>query len=69
MTPQTEIALPSENWKSRLKVGDVVAFRFPHETMGEDDPKVRPSLVIDVEEMAGERFAVLAYGTTNPCPH
>ncbi len=68
MTLQTEIALPSENWKSRLKVGDVVAFRFPHETMGEDDPKVRPSLVIDVEEMAGERFAVLAYGTTNPCP-
>lgn len=68
MTLQTEIALPSENWKSRLKVGDVAAFRFPHETMGEDDPKVRPSLVIDVEEMAGERFAVLAYGTTNPCP-
>lgn len=53
-------------WKDSLAAGDVVSFRFPHETDGLDDPKVRPSLVLDVEDRDGQRYAHLAYGTTAP---
>lgn len=56
----------SDNWKTELKVGDVVAYRFPHERDGADTPKVRPALVLEVDEANSGRRAVLAYGTTNP---
>jgi len=55
-------------WKKTLKRGDVVAFRFPHQREGENDPKVRPTLVLDVEDRFGELFAWLAYGTTKGMP-
>lgn len=51
-------------WQGTLKRGDVVAYCFPHLYPGENDPKVRPSLVLDVEERGGERYALLAYGTS-----
>lgn len=53
-------------WQDRVRVGDIVAFRFPHEDEGGELPKVRPALILDLEERDGQRFAVLAYGTTSP---
>ncbi|WP_109311361.1 hypothetical protein [Ruegeria sp. AU67] len=63
--PPTNTALPA-TWQDALHTGDVVAFRFPHETDGPNLPKVRPALVLDVEETDVGRFASLAYGTSNP---
>lgn len=60
-----DVVLPAV-WQDSLQTGDVVAFRFPHETDGSNDPKVRPALVLDVEETDVGRFASLAYGTSNP---
>ncbi|MBN9675061.1 hypothetical protein [Salipiger bermudensis] len=68
MTGQTLLQIPAP-WHATVAPGDIVAFRFPHETDeadGSELPKVRPTLVIDVVERFGERYAVLAYGTTNP---
>ncbi|SFQ44405.1 hypothetical protein SAMN05421853_1064 [Roseivivax halotolerans] len=53
-------------WKDSLAPGDVVSFCFPHEREGSNAPKVRPSLVLDVEVRDGQRYAHLAYGTTSP---
>ncbi|WP_050602638.1 hypothetical protein [Ruegeria sp. 6PALISEP08] len=64
-TPPTNTARPA-TWQDALHTGDVVAFRFPHETDGPNLPKVRPALVLDVEETDVGRFASLAYGTSNP---
>ena len=65
MTEQTLLQIPAP-WHATVAPGDIVAYRFPHETDGSESPKVRPTLVIDVVERFGERYAVLAYGTTNP---
>lgn len=61
----TAIVAPTE-WHASLKRGDIVAFRFPHLVPGNEDPKIRPSLVLDVITRAGEPYARLAYGTTKP---
>lgn len=53
-------------WKTNLQPGDIVAFRFPHQTGGPEDPKVRPALVLDIVQNTDLLFAVLAYGTSNP---
>lgn len=55
-------------WQETLQTGDVVAFCFPHEKDGRNKPKIRPVLVLDVEETPVGRFAVLAYGTSSPRP-
>ncbi|MDB2579509.1 hypothetical protein N9Y00_10875 [Tateyamaria sp.] len=47
-----------------LQIGDIVACCFPHKVERPNDPKVRPSLVLDIVENAGGRFALLAYGTS-----
>lgn len=60
------ITSPPSSWKDSLQSGNIVAYRFPHQRKGAQQPKVRPALVIDVVEKEGERFAVLAYGTSNP---
>jgi hypothetical protein len=53
------------DWQANLNVGDIVSYRFPvAEEPGAASPKARPCLVIDVETLAGVRYAVLAYGTT-----
>ena len=64
MTHQSKNAAPL-SWHSTLNAGDIVAYRFPHERKGAQRPKVRPALVVDVTEKAGERVATLAYGTSN----
>jgi hypothetical protein len=54
-------------WQEHLSPGDIVSFRFP---LAQADPadksKPRPCLVLEVQELAGMRFALLAYGTTSP---
>jgi len=64
MIQQSTNAAPL-SWRSTLNVGDIVAYRFPHERKGAQQPKVRPALVVNVTEKAGERVATLAYGTSN----
>ncbi len=52
-------------WKGHLSYGDIVRFRFPVSLPSDQDkPKVRPCLVLDTEELLGEKFAWLAYGTS-----
>ncbi|WP_245243359.1 hypothetical protein [Pararhodobacter sp. SW119] len=53
-------------WQAHLSPGDIVTFRFP---LSQADPsaapKPRPCLVLEIEELAGLRFALIAYGTTS----
>ncbi|MBY6115149.1 hypothetical protein KUW09_12985 [Mameliella alba] len=53
-------------WMQSVKPGSIVAFRFPHAFQGEDRPKVRLTLVLDVSLRLGQPCATLCYGTTNP---
>lgn len=53
-------------WRDHISVGDVVLFRYP--CAAEDDteaPKSRPCLVLDIETIGDQRYALLAYGTTS----
>jgi hypothetical protein len=68
MIQQSKNAAPL-SWHSTLNAGDIVAYRFPHERKGAQQPKVRPALVVNVTEKAGERVATLAYGTSNSRLH
>jgi len=53
-------------WQDHAAAGDIVSFRFP---LAEDastvQPKARPCLVLDIVMKGGERYAVLAYGTSS----
>lgn len=56
----------SADWRAHVAPGDVVTYRFPlAEVDATDRPKARPCLVLEIEEIEGKRFAVLAYGTTS----
>lgn len=67
MLDTTTALLPTMTpaWRDHVAVGDIVSFHFPCAT---DDtataPKARPCLVLDVETIHGQRYALLAYGTT-----
>ncbi len=65
MTLCTHPASGRPAWAETLRVGDVLAFRFPHAEGGEACPKVRPCLVVEIEEIAGVPYAMLAYGTAS----
>ena len=53
-------------WHDHLTYGDIVAFRFPLAEEGSaGQPKARPCLILDIEVRGGQRYAVLAYGTTS----
>ncbi len=60
------IQTPPSIWQTALIPGDIVAFRFPHERPSSEDPKVRPTLVLDILCLGNESYAVLAYGTSSP---
>lgn len=53
-------------WQDHLSYGDIVSFRFP---LAEEEhtgrPKARPCLVLEIENKGGQRYALLAYGTTS----
>lgn len=54
-------------WQEHISPGDIVSFMFPlAEADSSDRPKPRPCLVLEIERLAGERFALIAYGTTSP---
>lgn len=53
-------------WQDHVAAGDIVSFRFPlAEDASTAQPKARPCLILDIEIIGGERYAVLAYGTTS----
>lgn len=53
-------------WRDHVSHGDVVSFHFPLAEEGATErPKARPCLILDIEEKGGERFALIAYGTTS----
>lgn len=53
-------------WQEHLSHGDIVSFRFPLAEEGHTGrPKARPCLVLDIEMHGGQRYALLAYGTTS----
>lgn len=53
-------------WRDHLSYGDIVSFRFPlAEEAGTGKPKARPCLILDIETRDGQRYALLAYGTTS----
>jgi hypothetical protein len=53
-------------WQDHISQGDVVSFRFPlAEEASAGQPKARPCLILDIVTMGGDRYAVLAYGTTS----
>ena len=56
----------TEGWRDHVSYGDIVSFRFPLAEEGAAGcPKARPCLVLDVEVRGGQRYALLAYGTTS----
>ena len=65
MLDMTQTVTPPSDWRAHLQPGDIVLLRFP---CAEPDPteqlKRRTCLVIDIEDLGGRRFAVIAYGTT-----
>ena len=53
-------------WHDAVGCGDILSFRFPlAEERHRRRPKARPCLVLDIEELGGQRYALLAYGTTS----
>ena len=51
-------------WRDLIPARDIVSFRFPLAEDGAAElPKVRPCLVLHIEEIGGERFTLLADGT------
>jgi hypothetical protein len=56
----------TEAWRDYVSYGDIVSFRFPLAEEGATGrPKARPCLILDIEEKGGQRFALIAYGTTS----
>ena len=53
---------PRPDWQTALRPGDVVRYRFPLAGKTERRPTLRPCLVLDVETLIGQRYAVLAPG-------
>jgi hypothetical protein len=53
-------------WQEHVTHGDIVSFRFPlAEESSAGRAKARPCLVLDIETKGGQRYALLAYGTTS----
>ncbi|WP_340110607.1 hypothetical protein [Pikeienuella sp. HZG-20] len=56
----------TEAWRDHVSYGDIVSFQFPlAEKDAQGRPKARPCLILDIEEKGGQRFALIAYGTTS----
>lgn len=64
MTQTSSTLSALDEWQQNIAPGDVVSFRFPHETQGSAEPKVRPALVLEVEDLDGMRSVTLAYGSS-----
>ncbi len=54
-------------WQDHVTLGDIVAYRFPlaEEDASTRQPKARPCLILDIEVINGQRYALIAYGTTS----
>ena len=68
MLDAAPITYPTQTaaWHDAVGYGDILSFRFPLAEEGHTGrPKARPCLVLDIEELGGQRYALLAYGTTS----
>lgn len=62
---QTNLTMTAA-WRDHISPGDIVSYRFPlAEKEHSGHPKARPCLVLDIEEHGGQRYALLAYGTSS----
>jgi len=53
-------------WQDHIAPGDIASFRFPLAEEGHiGRPKARPCLVLEIETHGGQRYALLAYGTSS----
>ena len=54
------------DWRSRLRPGDIVVYRFPvaEGPTSSETPKARPCLVMEIETFGGRPWATIAYGTS-----
>ena len=53
-------------WQDHVTHGDIVSFRYPFaEDTSTGQPKARPCLILDIEIIGGQRYALIAYGTTS----
>ena len=53
-------------WQDHVTHGDIVSFHFPFaEDISIGQPKARPCLILDIELIGGQRYALIAYGTTS----
>lgn len=56
----------TEAWQDNILPGDILSFRFPLAEEGRTAcPKARPCLVLEAEVRDGQRYVLLAYGTTS----
>lgn len=62
-TTTAPLPMMTPDWRDHIAVGDVVSLRFPCAT-DDTTPKARPCLVLDIETINGQRYALVAYGTT-----
>ena len=54
----------TDTWQETLCRGDIVLFRFPEIDSVDGVAKIRPCLVLEVDDTDCQRQATLAYGTT-----
>ena len=60
------ISTMTDAWRDHVSYGDIVSFRFPlAEENSTERPKARPCLILDTEVQVGQRYALIAYGTTS----
>jgi len=53
-------------WQDHVTYDDIVAFRvLLAEDASTGQPKARPCLIFDIEVIGGQRYALIAYGTTS----
>ncbi|SDG77332.1 hypothetical protein [Alloyangia pacifica] len=64
MTQDHRSAATLAEWQRNIAAGDVVAFRFPSGAGTPALTKVRPSLVLSVENLAEMRSVTLAFGSS-----
>ncbi|WP_099824085.1 hypothetical protein [Oceaniglobus indicus] len=67
MFHQPKPLVPAPDWAANPQRGDVVLFRFPVADSADhkEQPKRRPSLVLDVRKRGADCFVELAYGTSS----
>lgn len=57
----------TQAWRDHVSPGDIISFRFRIETAARnEEAPPRPCLILEIEHLAGRRYALIAYGTSSP---